>query len=293
MMPNNWLNGKRQVSFWLLLALLVPLLVFLQVGWHDFLGYDDPSNIYQNPHLVDFNLKSLLYFWQGPYLRLYIPLTYNFWLVLAKLSQLLNFGDGAAPNPHLFHLANLLVHLGGTALIFLIIQELLDNAPAAAVGALLFAIHPLQVEPVAWASAMKDLLSGLLSLLAIWQYIRFCKATKKNQRIGNYLLAILAFAMALLAKPSTVVVPLMAGLVGWLVLKRQWHRVLIELSPWLLCTVPVVMVTMQAQAWVAHVYKPLIWQRFLVAGDTISFYLTNYSCRLTWGQTTAASPSYC
>lgn len=283
MTTKNWFGGKHREYKWLLLVLLAPLAVFLQLGGHEFLGYDDPSNIYQNPHLVDFSLDNLLYFWQGPYLRLYIPLTYNFWLLLAKLSQLLNSADGTPTNPHLFHLANLLVHLGATTLLFLILRELLDNVRAAAVGAVLFAIHPLQVEPVAWASAMKDLLSGFWSLLALWQYLRYCRAPEKGQQIGHYLSATLALALALLAKPSAVMVPLMAGLLGGLLLKRPWRRVLGELSPWLLCAVPVIMVTSQAQAWVAHVYKPPIWQRFLIAGDALSFYLAKLLLPLNLG----------
>ncbi|NTV13178.1 MAG: tetratricopeptide repeat protein [Desulfobulbaceae bacterium] len=276
-------DENPRVAVELLLVLMVPLAVFLQVAWHEFLSYDDPSNIYQNPHISDFSLTNLLYFWQGPHLRLYIPLTYNFWLLLAKLSQLLPFADGEPAPPHLFHLANLLLHLGSTALAFLIIRSLLNNARAAAAGALLFAIHPIQVEPVAWASAMKDLLSGFWSLLALWQYILFAQASARSHRVGHYLLAILSFSLALLAKPSAVVIPLLAGLVGWLILNRNWRWVLVELSPWLLSVVPVVLITTRAQAWVAHVYKPPAWQRLLVAGDTISFYLSKLILPLTLG----------
>ncbi|NTV13179.1 MAG: tetratricopeptide repeat protein [Desulfobulbaceae bacterium] len=274
MTAKTWNTEKQREFIGILLLLMVPLLVFLQVGWHDFLGYDDPINIYQNPRVTTFSVANLLYFWQGPSLGLYIPLTYNFWMLLAKLSQLLTPGGSGEPMaPQLFHLTNLLVHLGGTTLVFMILRNLLNNARAAAVGALLFAIHPVQVEPVAWASGMKDLLSGFWSLLAIWQYIRFCRAPEKSGRIGHYLLAILSLALALLAKPAAVIVPLLAGLVGRLVLERPWRLVLSELSPWLLCVAPVVAVTALAQPASAHIYQPPIWQRFLVAGDAISFYL--------------------
>lgn len=274
MTNKNWVGRKHRQSLEILLLLLVTLLVFLQVGWHDFLGYDDPINIYQNPHVTDFTAANLLYFWQGPSLGLYIPITYNFWLVIAKLSQLLTLGGSGEPvDPHLFHLANLMVHLGGTTLVFMIIRTLLNNSRAAAVGALLFAIHPVQVEPVAWASGMKDLLSGFWSLMAIWQYLKFCQAPERSSQINHYLLAILALLLAILAKPAAVVVPLLAGLVGWLLLKRRGDRVLIELSPWLLCVLPVVIVTAQAQSLTGHVFQPAIWQRFLVAGDAITFYL--------------------
>lgn len=266
-------NWKHRESAWILLLVFAPLAVFLQVGGHEFLAYDDPINISQNPRVTNFSLANLLYFWREPSLGLYIPLTYNFWLLLAKLSQLLTRGGGESVDPQLFHLANLLVHLGGTTLVYLILRDLLNNGRAAVLGALLFAIHPVQVEPVAWASGMKDLLSGFWSLLALWQYLRCCRAREKSRRIGHYLLATLALLLALLAKPAAVAVPLLAGLVGWLLLERPWRRVLLEIAPWLLGVVPVIMLTTGAQPLAAQVYQPPIWQRFLIAGDAISFYL--------------------
>jgi len=283
MVIKNWFIEKYRENHWLWLVLAVSFLVFLQVVWHEFVDYDDPSNIFQNPHITDCTLANLLFFWKEPFLNLYIPLTYDFWLILAKLSQFLPSVNGEPVNPHLFHLANLLVHLGTTTLVFLIIKDLLGNAPAAALGALLFAIHPVQVEPVAWATAMKDLLSGFWSLMAIWQYIRFCRATGRTRRASHYLLAIFSLTLAILAKPVAVTVPLMAGLVGWLLLKRRLRRVLIELSPWLICVVPVVLTTTQAQTWISHIYKPLFWQRLLVAGDAITFYLSKLLFPLTLG----------
>jgi len=268
------IDGKHRECLGMLLVILAPLVVFSQVGGHAFLGYDDPINIFQNPRVTEGSLANLLYFWQGPALGLYIPLTYNFWLVIAKLTQLLGLsGSGEILSPILFHLANLLVHLGGTTLVYLILRELMDHGPAAIAGALLFALHPLQVEPVAWASGMKDLFSGFWSLMALWQYLRFCQEKRKPRRTTHYLLGFLALLLAMFAKPTAVMVPLLAALLGWLMLARPWRQVFIELTPWLLCVIPVVILTNRAQALAITVYQPLLWQRFLVAGDAVSFYL--------------------
>ena len=83
---------------------------------------------------------------------------------------------------------------------------------------MLFAVHPVQVESVAWISEMRGLLAGMLSLLALLAYVRSVRGRVRANRW--YFLATLLFALALLAKPSAVAVPLMAGLIDALILNR-------------------------------------------------------------------------
>src|SRR5262249_20088843 len=146
-------------------------------------------------------------------------------------------------DPQLFHLLNLLLHpltvlvvwrlacllLGGTAHACVSTHGRPATSPylrrvewAAGGGALLFAIHPLQVEAVAWATGFKDVLCGFLSCVALWQYLRYAQesgeATSSGQApqvqarrsVRRYGLATGAFVLALLAKPMAVVVPVVA-----------------------------------------------------------------------------------
>ncbi|MBN1675285.1 MAG: tetratricopeptide repeat protein [Kiritimatiellae bacterium] len=91
---------------------------------------------------------------------------------------------------------------------------------AALAGALVFALHPVQVEAVAWVTGTKDVLSGLLSLVAVWQFIRLMTIDDRRGQLQAASLATAAFAMALLAKPAAVAVPLMAGALAGLVMGR-------------------------------------------------------------------------
>src|SRR5204862_4768067 len=98
--------------------------------------------------------------------------TYSAWLLIALAAQTHTADiSGVSLNPYVFHLANLLLHLIAVVTAYLILRRLFKRDWPAAIGALLFAIHPLQVEAVAWISGFRDVLSGLLSLVAIHQYI--------------------------------------------------------------------------------------------------------------------------
>src|SRR4029450_12275090 len=88
---------------------------------------------------------------------------------------------------------------------------------AAAAGALLFALHPVQVEAVAWASGLKDVLCGLFAVAALWQYTAFAQAEETAPaRWKHYAVAALCFVAAVLSKPTGVVVPALAAVIDLL-----------------------------------------------------------------------------
>lgn len=265
--------AKIEKTFVWLLILLLPLMVFLPVVGHDFLGFDDGINIAENPNITEFSLDNLLYFWQGPYLKLYIPLTYNLWGLLAGLAGFFPTGVEELPNPIFFHTANLLLHLGNAVLVFRILKILLRDDWAAALGTLFFAIHPVQVEAVAWATGLKDVFSGFWSLLALWQYVIFCQAGEEGGgRFRNYLWSGIFLLGAMLAKPSAVVVPMVAGVIGYLFFAKPPRCLLRELAPGFMAAIPVLLVTQYAQPGAVQNFTPVVWQRLLIAGDTLTFY---------------------
>src|SRR5262249_43177673 len=137
---------------------------------------------------------------------------------------------GAAPlDARLFHTLNLLVYLLSVLVVWRLVRLLLDRITprpslhriewVAGAGALLFAVHPIHVEAIAWVTGFKDVLFGFLACVAVWQYLAYAggdedmrasstPAHGKAQRsLGHYWLATGAFMLALLAKPTAVVVP--------------------------------------------------------------------------------------
>lgn len=277
------------------LALLICVVaVFSPVWWAGFLNYDDNVNVYKHYRITDFSLDHLRYFWSGPHGNLYIPLTYTLWGLLAKLSALLPATDNAGLHPALFHGTNFMLHAGSVLALFHLLRRLLKNDWGAAAGALLFAVHPVQVEAVAWVTGLKDTLCGFFSMLALWQYLSSATASPYGLpwRDKRYLLATLFLSLALLAKPGAVTVPLAAALLVTFHAPRKARQLILELGPWLLLCLPVVLVTRFAQPATQHDYLPALWPRALVAGDAITFYLGKLLLPLTLGPDYGRTPQY-
>lgn len=149
------------------------LVVFLPVLGFEFLSLDDGMHVYANRYLQNLTWGNLRHFWEGPHENLYFPLTYTAWAVLAVISRFFHSASGNFFDPWLFHAANLFAHLVASLTVFLILGELLSgDKRAALIGSLVFAVHPVQVEAVAWVSSLRDLFSVCLALMAILFYIR-------------------------------------------------------------------------------------------------------------------------
>jgi Flp pilus assembly protein TadD len=266
------------------LIVLAILVTFAPICGHDFTNWDDNINVTHNPLLNPPTAASLLYFWEHPYQKLYIPLAYTAWWLLARIARV-DAPDvhGIWLNPYIFHAANLLLHVGVCLVVFQLLRLLTGRRWAACAGALLFALHPLQVEPVAWVTGLKDLSCGLLSMVALWQYVVFAregsadhssdaKAVGRSSRHLHYAAATAALVGAMLCKPSAVTVPIIAAVIDRLLLQRRWRQIAAALLPWLAVSVAFTAISVFFQPDVAGRPEPL-WTRPLIAADALAFYL--------------------
>jgi tetratricopeptide (TPR) repeat protein len=277
------------------LALILVLVgaVYFQVTLFQFLPFwDDDTNIHRNPLYSPLSWGSVAMFWKGPFQQLYIPVTYTVWAGLVALSRVIaGTGIPFGPiNATLFHSANLLVHLLSTGMVFLILRRLLaasfrDGGATsarllwgAAAGTLTFALHPVQVETVAWVSGLRDLLGGAFSLAAIALFLSWLDHPEdsRSREWVRYLGASILLLLAFGSKPGSVVTPALTLIAGaWLLhgRGRSW-KPLLWLLPWFVIAVLEVMMTSKAQpaAELARTLVP-IWARPLVAADALAFYL--------------------
>lgn len=274
--PGRCANNYRQRLFWAGSIGLAVLAVYYPVIGFEFLNYDDPINVYENQLVTSFSLNSLQRFWGGYFSGLYIPLVYTIWGILAKVAQLVP-ASSSALNPFPFHLTNLGLHIASALLIFKLLRRLGFMHQSAAVGSLFFAFHPLQVEAVAWVTGLKDLLSGFLALLAIYYYLRHLQ---RNQELGghyggwrDYSLTGCFFLLALLAKPSTVTVPVLAGVLGYFCTSYPFRKLARELLPLLALALLLAMITIAAQPGGQFPLTLSFWQRTLIAADALNFYV--------------------
>ncbi len=201
---NKLLNlSTCRISF---LLVLVNILVYGQVVGFEFLSFDDGFYI-DNVHV-----KNGLT-WKG--LVWAFSLKYNFSQFLNWISHMIDvelFGT----NPAGHHAVSLLLHIVNTVIFFLFMNKLTGSRNKSAVMAILFAIHPLRVETVAWVADRKDLLAMFFALLSLEAYRRF--ALKPT--FTHYGLTALCFLLALLSKPVMVVLPFVFLLIDFWPLNR-------------------------------------------------------------------------
>lgn len=292
-----------------LFLIVVALGVFARSYRFEFLNYDDGINIYDNPHVKQ---SELSYFLKEQHLGLYIPLTFELWALQARFAKVSPAESGGIGlNPQLFHLSNIIAHLLNILMVFFILRILTRNDWAAWAGALLFGLHPVQVEPVAWITGFKNVLSGLLSLAAIWQYLSYAasdpsiktygrslgigdqgsESIKKRRRV-HYIAAAAFFVLAILAMPMAIVTPLVAGMLSYWMLRRSFRQCCAELIPWALLALPIVILTKISQPDLEMEFIAPLWQRPLLAGDAVMFYFSKLAWPVSLGPDYGRSPGF-
>lgn len=187
--------------------------VFAPVSGYDFVDYDDDRYISENPHIQD-GLSS-----DGVGWAFSTGLTSEYkgemWLPLTYVSHMLVI-DAFGLDPSAHHLANLALHILNTLLLFWILKRMTGTLWRSAAVAALFGLHPLHVEAVAWVTERKYLLSTTFWMLSLWAYARYAERPCP----GRYWPPILLFLLALMAKPTVVMLPLALLLLDYWPLRR-------------------------------------------------------------------------
>jgi tetratricopeptide (TPR) repeat protein len=179
----------------LILAALC-FLVFAQVSTHELVDWDDSFVITENPALAEG--ASAATRWRA----ILVPHHGN-WIPLTQLSLVLSRAI-SGPEPAGFLLGNLALHALAAILLFLALARMTGAPGRSAFVAAVFAVHPLHVESVAWATERKDVLAGLCFSFALLAYARYAERPVSRPR---YALVLLALACGLLAKPTLVTLP--------------------------------------------------------------------------------------
>ncbi|MGA2150239.1 MAG: glycosyltransferase family 39 protein [Bryobacteraceae bacterium] len=205
--PERAPASRRNLWIYALLA-AATVAVYAQVGHFDFNSYDDPTDVVKNVH-VNRGITSDGILW-----ALASDDDCN-WMPLTRLSHMADvelFGLEAGWH----HVSNLLLHVLATLLLFAFLNRATGARWPSAFVALLFALHPLHVESVAWVAERKDVLSAFLWFLTLWAYVRYTERTAQR----DYLLALGFFCLASMAKPTMVTLPFVLLLLDFWPLRR-------------------------------------------------------------------------
>jgi len=194
-----------QKGFWQRKDLLYPIfavlalcfLVYIPSLQNDFVNWDDGDFIYNNESIRALSFENIKIFFTTNVLGAYAPLVFLSYAVEYQLFEL---------NPFYYHLDNLLLHLGCIFLVYRIGLMLKLNMVGAVILAVLFGIHPMKVESVAWVTERKDVLFGIFFLGAIFYYLKNRMSEKVQAKYTA--LTILFFVLALFSKIQAVAFPL-------------------------------------------------------------------------------------
>jgi hypothetical protein len=274
--PRDSSAGK--VALVAIVLAAITLVVMGRLCASDFVTWDDGDTVFANPRLNPPSLANVEFYWLHAAHRIYAPLAYTLWAGLALIGRVSPDPQGVSLNPAIFHGANVLLHVLAALVVCRILFLIDMHWFAALCGSLVFAIHPIQVEAVAWVSGLKDVLSGALALASLWQYIVFAQAPRDgHRRHAPLLLCIVFLILAMLAKSSAATVPLGAIAIDWWILQRPWKLVLSSTMLLVLAAIPFILIARIAQS--ANDIAPTpLWQRPLIVADSLTFYLR----KLVW-----------
>ncbi len=215
--------------------------------------YDDNPQILQNAFILNSHLWKQIFtgsVWsfQGGKTNFYRPLQFACYWAMYRMG---------GPNPAVFHLLNLLVYAASAGLVYWLARRLFNNDVVAFAGALLWGLHPVHVEAVAWISALPDVGFAFFTLLSLFYFVR---AEQDERRWRRYhLLAALSFFVALFFKEMALSFPFLL-LAYWFFLGKpeSWPRRLLRWSPYVGVAVAYLVVRHQALGYLTqggHLWK--------------------------------------
>lgn len=221
----------------------VTFIVYLPALGNGFVNWDDNDYVLNNPYIWSLNVAFLKWAFWGFHVGNWHPLTW--------LSHALDYAIWGL-NPRGHHLTNIILHVFNTFLVVLLAIRLINfsskkkedgdsrfsSKPATLIAAgmtgLLFGIHPVHVESVAWVAERKDVLCGFFFLLSILTYLNYYRHSASSVPAGRpapagdrgetrqkwYYLSLCLFVLALMSKPMAVSLPLVVLILDWYPLER-------------------------------------------------------------------------
>jgi protein O-mannosyl-transferase len=290
-------------------AALTTFLVYLPALRNEFVNWDDNLYIFENPHIRSLDAAFFRWAFFGFHVSNWHPLTW--------ISHAVDYAIWGL-NPLGHHLTNIILHAVNTALVVVLALKLFETARersgqnasasflndrtmliAAGVTGLLFGIHPVHVESVAWVSERKDLLCALFFLLSIINYTKYVgrresgvrsqqpevithQSTINNrQSASTYLLSLGFIVLALMSKPMAVTLPVVLLILDWYPLGRirSWKNLwlaCVEKLPFFALSLASSVITILAQregGSITSLEKIPLWVRLPVAAESLVAYL--------------------
>ncbi|MEQ8168103.1 MAG: tetratricopeptide repeat protein [Candidatus Eremiobacterota bacterium] len=210
---------------------LITFIAFIPSFNNGFTNWDDGIYIYNNRMIQDLSWKNIKLIFTTFYATFYHPITLLTYAIDYHFSGL---------DPFIYHVTNFVFHLLNTLLVFWFIFLITGRVSPSFITSVLFGIHPLHVESVAWVSERKDVVSTLFFLGTLISYIYY----RKNDVKQFYYISIVIFIMSLLSKPIAITIPFMIILCDYILEKKNNISTFLEKIPFFLMALVFVYITM-------------------------------------------------
>lgn len=292
---NTSIAGNKTDRYALILALVVSFLSFLPSLQNEFVNWDDDVNVLENKNIERLDASHIKAIFTDDVIGNYNPLPI---LTFAIEKHFVEY------SPKLYHIDNLILHLLCVLFAFLFVRQLGLSSWASGLVALLFGIHPMRVESVAWITERKDVLFTVFYFWALWLYARYLKSGQSNKKL--YFLIFPLFILSLLSKIQAVSLPLSMLAVDYLMKRPLKLNLILEKIPHFLLSAlfGIIGIYMLGQAKsLDDVTNYSIFGRLAIGGYTFFVYVLKwifpykmsplyaYPDKLSWEIYAAAAPT--
>jgi hypothetical protein len=253
--------GKKYIQYLVPLIIVIATMIIYNPSMNNGIlyGWDDTEYI-QDRGVQESNLSEIF---SNYHLGMYQP--------LSVLSIAINYSS-ADENAKAYHATNLFLHIINIFLLWLFLFKLSRKKTIAGIGALLFAMHPINVEPVAWIAARSTLLFTAFYLGGLLTYLKYTE-NKKLLYLG---LTVLMATLALFSKSLAISFPLVLLVIDYYKGRAWSYKILLEKIPFLILSVIFGIITVSAAQTFGHItdlqFEYSLLDRFFILCHTFVFY---------------------
>ncbi|MGB3479578.1 MAG: tetratricopeptide repeat protein [bacterium] len=257
------MSQKKKIILSIVLISLISFIAFIPSLRNGFTHWDDDILVTENMRIRELSWHNMAHFFTSYYISTYIPLTLLSFAIEYQVAEL---------NPRIYHMTNLIIHIINCLLVFFLIFLLTRNIGISLITVLLFGLHPLRVESVAWVTERKDVLFSLFFLSALIFYLLY----QKTKRVRDYSISIIMFILSALSKGMAVTLPFVVLLLDFYLKRRFNKKLLFEKIPYFLIALVFGLLAVFAQfPSIARRVEPLVTfpNTIFIACRNICFYL--------------------
>ena len=188
------MNLSKNIRYGLTIV-IVACIIYIPGFSNSFTYLDDHVQVVENPFIKSLSYESIKGMFSTYFVGMYQPVTTLFYAIVNSLFGL---------QPEAYHGLSLLLHIANSLLVFKLLQQFFNSKNVNFLLTLIFVVHPMQVESVAWVSAFSNLLFSFFLLLAFWHYIQY----QKEQDLKYNIYYFIFFLLSCLSKSAAVVFPI-------------------------------------------------------------------------------------